>query len=94
MCVCVCVRFPSFLHFYITPLLQRNAFSHPGRALVKVMAMTIGELDYDTVFHQEDLHPMATSLAPTHYKVSSRISCATPKEGPASTVCIMIHSFL
>ena len=31
---------------------QRNAFSHPGRALVKVMAMTIGELDYDTVFHQ------------------------------------------
>ena len=54
MCVCVCVRFPSFLHFYITPLLQRNAFSHPGRALVKVMAMTIGELDYDTVFHQEE----------------------------------------
>jgi len=49
--VCVCA-FPSLLHFYITPLLQRNAFSHPGRALVKVMAITIGELDYDSVFHQ------------------------------------------
>ena len=33
---------------------QRTAFSHPGRAIVKVMAMTTGELDYDDLFHQQE----------------------------------------
>ena len=35
-------------------ILQRNAFSHPGRAIVKVMTMTTGELDYDGIFHQQE----------------------------------------
>ena len=35
-------------------MLQRNAFSHPGRAIVKVMTMTTGELDYDEIFHQQE----------------------------------------
>ena len=35
-------------------ILQRNAFSHPGRAIVKVMTMTTGELDYDEIFHQQE----------------------------------------
>jgi len=34
--------------------LQRTAFSHPGRAIVKVMAMTTGELDYDELYHQQE----------------------------------------
>jgi len=33
---------------------QRTAFSHPGRAIVKVMAMTTGELDYDDLYHQQE----------------------------------------
>ena len=37
-----------------TFILQRNAFSHPGRAIVKVMTMTTGELDYDDLFHQQE----------------------------------------
>ena len=35
-------------------ILQRNAFSRPGRAIVKVMTMTTGELDYDDLFHQQE----------------------------------------
>jgi len=35
-------------------ILQRNAFSNPGRAIVKLMAMTIGELDYNDLFHQNE----------------------------------------
>ena len=35
-------------------ILQRNAFSNPGRAIVKVMTMTTGELDYDEIFHQQE----------------------------------------
>ena len=35
-------------------VLQRNAFSHPGRAILKVMAMTTGELDYDELYHQQE----------------------------------------
>jgi len=37
--------------------LQRTAFSHPGRAIVKVMAMTTGELDYDELYHQQEGEP-------------------------------------
>ena len=36
------------------PTPQRNAFSHPGRAIVKVMTMTTGGLDYDDLFHQQE----------------------------------------
>ena len=35
-------------------ILQRTAFSNPGRAIVKVMAMTTGELDYDELYHQQE----------------------------------------
>ena len=35
-------------------ILQRNAFSNPARAIVKVMTMTTGELDYDDIFHQQE----------------------------------------
>jgi len=35
-------------------ILQRTPFSHPGRALVKVMAMTTGELDFDDLYHQQE----------------------------------------
>ena len=35
-------------------ILQRTAFSHPGRAIVKVMAMTTGELGYDELYHQQE----------------------------------------
>ena len=36
------------------PTFQRNAFSNPGRAILKVMAMTTGELDYDELYHQQE----------------------------------------
>ena len=35
-------------------LLQRHAFIHPARAVVKVMSMTTGELDYDDIFHHKE----------------------------------------
>ena len=35
-------------------ILQRTPFSHSGRAIVKVMAMTTGELDFDDLFHQQE----------------------------------------
>ena len=35
-------------------ILQRSAFSNPGRAIVKVITMTTGELDYDVIFHQQE----------------------------------------
>ena len=50
--------FYSYLHFFtVTTLctfLQRHAFIHPARALVKVMSMTTGELDYDDIFHHRE----------------------------------------
>ena len=57
---CQCIRtFPpsfsipcSFHHYFI--FLQRHAFIHPARALVKVMSMTTGELDYDDIFHHRE----------------------------------------
>ena len=42
------------IHLYFHSILQRNAFSNPGRAIVKVMTMTTGELDYDAIFHQQE----------------------------------------
>ena len=33
---------------------QRNAFSNPVHAVVKVMTMTTGELDYNEMFHQQE----------------------------------------
>ena len=38
----------------LVSIIQRTAFSHPGRAIVKVMAMTTGELDYDELYHQQE----------------------------------------
>ena len=38
----------------LNSILQRNAFSHPGRAILKVMAMTTGELDCDELYHQQE----------------------------------------
>ena len=38
----------------LNSILQRNAFSHPGRAILKVTAMTTGELDYDELYHQQE----------------------------------------
>ena len=35
-------------------ILQRSAFSNPGHAIVKVITMTTGELDYDDNFHQQE----------------------------------------
>ena len=35
-------------------LLQRHAFIHPARVVVKVMSMTTGELDYDDIFHHKE----------------------------------------
>jgi len=35
-------------------ILQRNAFSSPWRAILKVMSMIIGELDYDELYHQQE----------------------------------------
>ena len=52
------LAFYSYLHFFtVTTLctfLQRHAFIHPARALVKVMSMTTGELDYDDIFHHRE----------------------------------------
>ena len=55
------IVYKSSIQFWIklcqsnrTFILQRNAFSHPGRAIVKVMTMTTGELDYDDLFHQQE----------------------------------------
>ena len=42
------------IHLCFHSILQRNAFSHPVRAIVKVMTMTTGELDYDEIFHQQE----------------------------------------
>ena len=42
----------SFHHHFI--FVQRHAFIHPARALVKVMSMTTGELDYDDIFHHRE----------------------------------------
>ena len=48
----------SFPHFFtltfLCAFLQRHAFIHPARALVKVMSMTTGELDYDDIFHHRE----------------------------------------
>ncbi len=32
--------------------LQRSPFSSPGRAIIKTMTMTSGELDFDNLFRQ------------------------------------------
>jgi len=47
-----------------TSILQRTAFSHPARAIVKVMAMITGELDYDDLFHQQEGEDVIHSLDP------------------------------
>ena len=41
------------MHAWVFFSVQRTAFSNPGRALVKLMAMTTGELDYDVLYHQQ-----------------------------------------
>ena len=47
--------FPHFLTLtFLCAFLQRHAFIHPARALVKVMSMTTGELDYDDIFHHRE----------------------------------------
>ena len=47
--------FPHFLTLtFLCAFLQRHAFIHPARALVKVMSMTTGELDYDNIFHHRE----------------------------------------
>lgn len=38
----------------LASILQHDAFSHPGRAILRVMAMTTGELDYSDLYHQQE----------------------------------------
>ena len=46
---------PSFHSLALSSFFfQRHAFIHPARALVKVMSMTTGELDYDDIFHHRE----------------------------------------
>ena len=46
-------RMPLLIQLHVS-ILQRTPFSHSGRAIVKAMAMTTGELDFDDLFHQQE----------------------------------------
>ena len=50
----LCVTLNKVVPILFSFIPQRNAFSNSGRAIVKVMTMTIGELDYDEMFHQQE----------------------------------------